>query len=234
MTTHRADREENGLDEVENELIAMRTKARALGADVTKLRMMLWLRHDALHSGVLYGDDGEMQCAACGIDFKRFDVAAIEKRFLEIGMERVALALLKPQPARAVIVHVVSGDGCWLMKRKPPLIFANMWATPGGHIEPGESALQAAVREVKEEMNISADAERFLPFGPPSHHVRPNGTKSILEYFLLGLKPNEPPICTEPEKHTPWEHFLHHYPPHPVTPGTEIAIGRFLTWDKPK
>jgi len=198
------------------------------------LRKLLWLRHDALHSGVLYGDDGEMQCAACGIDFKRFDAKFISDRFNAIGMERLAIAQkAEAAVARAVIVHVVSDAGAWLMKRKPPLIFHGMWATPGGHIEPGETALAAAVREVKEEMAITADPERFIPFGPPSHHVRPNGTKSILEYFLLQLRPHEPPLTTEPEKHTPWECFEHNHPPKPVTPGTEIAIGRYLTWLAP-
>ncbi|TAL42344.1 MAG: NUDIX hydrolase [Salinibacterium sp.] len=201
--------------------------------DNMKLRYMLWLRHDAQHAGVLYGDDGEMQCAACGIDFRRFSVKEIEARFTAIGIERLARAELD-KPARAVIVHVTSSAGMWLMKRKPPLIFHGQWATPGGHIEPGETALQAAVREIKEEMAITADPERFIPFGPPSHHVRPNGTRAVLEYFLLHLRDHEPPMCTEPEKHTPWECFDHRIPPRPVTPGTEIAIGRWLTWGQPQ
>jgi hypothetical protein len=34
-------------------------------------RYLLWRRHGC-ESKALYGDDGEMQCSACGIDFKRF------------------------------------------------------------------------------------------------------------------------------------------------------------------
>lgn len=41
-------------------------------AETSKLRLrkLLWLRHGCEVSA-LYGDDGEMQCSSCGIDFKR-------------------------------------------------------------------------------------------------------------------------------------------------------------------
>ena len=48
------------------------------------LRRLLWLRHGC-ESPALYGDDGEMQCNKCVIDFKRNPVAYIERRFYEIG-----------------------------------------------------------------------------------------------------------------------------------------------------
>lgn len=48
------------------------------------LRMLLWIRHGCpFHA--LYGDDGEMQCSACGIDFKRDSAKHIEERFIKIN-----------------------------------------------------------------------------------------------------------------------------------------------------
>ena len=47
-----------------------------------------WLRHDPEHFPILYGDDGEMQCAACMIDFKRASVEDIMDRFSLIGMKK--------------------------------------------------------------------------------------------------------------------------------------------------
>lgn len=38
------------------------------------LRRLLWNNHG--HRG-LYGDDGEMQCSECGIDFKRMKAVSI-------------------------------------------------------------------------------------------------------------------------------------------------------------
>lgn len=53
------------------------------------LRRLLFLRHGC--SGhVLYGDDGEMQCAACMIDFRRDTPEQIEKRFQELALKKLA------------------------------------------------------------------------------------------------------------------------------------------------
>ena len=48
-----------------------------------KLRELLWFNHGC-PPGALYGDDGEMQCGACRLDFKRDEVERIEARFVEI------------------------------------------------------------------------------------------------------------------------------------------------------
>ena len=48
------------------------------------LRELLWLRHGCMG---LYGDDGEMQCNSCIIDFKRDSVLKIKDRFEEMGRE---------------------------------------------------------------------------------------------------------------------------------------------------
>ena len=48
------------------------------------LRKLLWMRHGCPFPA-LYGDDGEMQCSKCGIDFKRASAEYIERRFIEIN-----------------------------------------------------------------------------------------------------------------------------------------------------
>lgn len=50
------------------------------------LRELLWLRHGCMG---LYGDDGEMQCNSCIIDFKRDSVLKIKDRFEEMGRKAV-------------------------------------------------------------------------------------------------------------------------------------------------
>ena len=50
----------------------------ALEAGLTVMRRLLWLHHG--HVG-LYGDDGEMQCGTCLIDFKRSTPTEIEAAF---------------------------------------------------------------------------------------------------------------------------------------------------------
>ena len=52
------------------------------------LRKLLWVRHGCPFPA-LYGDDGEMQCHNCGIDFKRMAAKDIERRFIEINMPEI-------------------------------------------------------------------------------------------------------------------------------------------------
>lgn len=50
------------------------------------LRELLWYRHGCDHHA-LYGDDGEMQCNQCMIDFKRDPAIEIKDKFIKIGSE---------------------------------------------------------------------------------------------------------------------------------------------------
>ena len=56
-------------------------------AELHTLRRLLWLHHG--HSR-LYGDDGEMQCLECPLDFKRAAIAQIEETFFVASLMRVA------------------------------------------------------------------------------------------------------------------------------------------------
>ncbi len=55
------------------------------------LRKLLWIRHGC--SIGLYGDDGELQCNECGIDFLRYSPEEIEDRFLQINQPEIHKAL---------------------------------------------------------------------------------------------------------------------------------------------
>lgn len=63
-----------------------------MDAELT-LRRLLWLHHG--HSR-LYGDDGEMQCSECPLDFKRDAVQRIE----EVFTRRALLAASSVTPDR--------------------------------------------------------------------------------------------------------------------------------------
>lgn len=52
-----------------------------------KLRRTLWLRHG--HLG-LYGDDGEMQCSKCRLDYLRDSLDAIETRLREQAQQALS------------------------------------------------------------------------------------------------------------------------------------------------
>jgi D-glycero-D-manno-heptose 1,7-bisphosphate phosphatase len=63
-------------------------------------------------------------------------------------------------PVRAGVgVIVLDDDGRILLERRSD---CGMWGFPGGKIEPGESILDAAIREVKEESGLSIEVTRLL------------------------------------------------------------------------
>ena len=51
------------------------------------IRKLLWLTHSCGQS-YLYGDDGEMQCHLCGLDFVRHSEQQIVSTFDKVGMLR--------------------------------------------------------------------------------------------------------------------------------------------------
>jgi hypothetical protein len=55
-----------------------------LTAKNEKLRKLLWIRHGCTS---LYGDDGEMQCSKCRIDFLRDSADLIEKKWFDMAMD---------------------------------------------------------------------------------------------------------------------------------------------------
>jgi len=57
--------------------------------DIQILRKLLWLKHGC-SSAFLYGDDGEMQCSRCVIDFKRDSISSIEDKFNHIALRGIA------------------------------------------------------------------------------------------------------------------------------------------------
>ncbi len=87
---------DQGRTEHEVEIDRLSDIIELLKADVGKLRLLLFLRHDVEHYSALYGDDGELQCSVCLIDFKRMSPDGIEARWQQMGLEKLAQASSVP------------------------------------------------------------------------------------------------------------------------------------------
>lgn len=69
----------------------------------------------------------------------------------------------QPEPVR-VAVAIVQREGRFLVgQRHPDAHLGGLWEFPGGKSEPGETAAQTAMRELKEECNVQATVVRVLP-----------------------------------------------------------------------
>lgn len=86
---------------------------------------------------------------------------------------------VKPTPAVAAAV-VLQGRVLMIRRRNPPN--AGMLALPGGRVEPGEPLLEAALRELREETGIVAEAERVLTAIDQFEH---DGEGCLRSHFVI-------------------------------------------------
>lgn len=71
---------------------------------------------------------------------------------------------LRPAAVALVITADAEGRACFLITRRPGNLrrHAGQWALPGGRLDEGETAIQAAIRETHEEVGLSLSDENVL------------------------------------------------------------------------
>ncbi|MEO0370305.1 MAG: NUDIX hydrolase [Pseudomonadota bacterium] len=68
---------------------------------------------------------------------------------------------MRRHPKLAALAVVIRKGQVLLVKRRNEPD-AGLWGFPGGHVDLGETAMQAAVRELREETGIMADPVRYV------------------------------------------------------------------------
>lgn len=84
------------------------------------------------------------------------------------------------------IAILLAGDRCLIRRRSPQKHLPLLWEFPGGKVANGETPLEAAIREVREETGIVAEEARseHLARGAFDYPDR----KLLLDFFLFRLK----------------------------------------------
>lgn len=79
-----------------------------------------------------------------------------------------------------------------------------LWQFAGGHVEPGETYMDAAVRELREETGLMIKPERLYFIATAGPLTGYKGEQYMGTRFVVHLRDNEEPQQAEPEKATPW------------------------------
>ncbi len=90
-----------------------------------------------------------------------------------------------------VIASVIRRNGCVLLCKRPAhKRHGDLWEFPGGKVEAGESDLEAARRELAEELNV-----RVVSVGPVTFSVADPGSDFVIEFLPVEIQGE--PACIE-------------------------------------
>ncbi|RZT13641.1 ADP-ribose pyrophosphatase YjhB (NUDIX family) [Kribbella sp. VKM Ac-2569] len=133
-------------------------------------------------------------------------------------------------PAAYVIVR--RGDEVLLLLRANTGYMDGHWAVPAGHVEHGESAVAAAVRELKEEVGLDVDAADLVPV-TAMHRTGGNGDPidERVDFFFMVSKWTGEPRLMEPEKAAGLEWYPLDKLPDPLVPHEARVLGAVADGD---
>jgi 8-oxo-dGTP diphosphatase len=98
---------------------------------------------------------------------------------------------------------IILKDGKVLLGKRKNCVGEGTWALPGGHLEFGENLIDAAIRELKEELGIKAKKIQLVSVTegsryPTDHYIQAN---FLMEEYSGKIS------LMEPDKCEGWEYF---------------------------
>jgi 8-oxo-dGTP diphosphatase len=129
-----------------------------------------------------------------------------------VGMDRFWVV-----PAAYVVLR--RGDEVLMLLRANTGYKDGYWAVPAGHVEKGESVLEAAVREVREEVGVEIDPADLVPV-TAMHRTGGNGDPidERVDFFFTTSRWSGEPRLMEPDKAGGLEWYSLDKRPDPVVP----------------
>ncbi|WP_045382335.1 nucleotide triphosphate diphosphatase NUDT15 [Vibrio campbellii] len=103
---------------------------------------------------------------------------------------------------RVGVATIILRDGAILLGERIGSHGANTWATPGGHLELGESIEDCAKREVLEETGLIVDSIEKFTF---TNDIFEKEGKHYVTLFVVASSTSGEPQVTEPDKCKQWK-----------------------------
>lgn len=103
---------------------------------------------------------------------------------------------------RVGVATIILRDGAILLGERIGSHGANTWATPGGHLELGESIEDCAKREVLEETGLIVDSIEKFTF---TNDIFEKEGKHYVTLFVPASSASGEPQVTEPDKCKQWK-----------------------------
>lgn len=107
--------------------------------------------------------------------------------------------------AGVVVLMTRGEDGIYLSRRVNCRGFNGLMQGGGGRVEPGETPVQAARREIQEEAGLDVWETRIHYVGSDPTQLNSAGVPFTLHAFRVELTADELPRNTEPDLHGDWE-----------------------------
>lgn len=129
------------------------------------------------------------------------------------------------RPSVGVAVLLFNEKGQILLAKRTTAHGGSSFGTPGGHLEPGETFEACAIREVKEEVDVTLTSCTFLSI---TNDYFPVTKKHYVSIFMTAQIPNDQPITNmEPQKAEQWNWFDTSALPSPLfLPLQNLSSGR--------
>jgi len=133
-------------------------------------------------------------------------------------------------PAAYVVLR--RGDEVLMLLRANTGYMDGFWAVPAGHVERGESAVAAAVREAREEVGVEIDPADLYPV-TAMHRTGGNGDPidERIDFFFSTSKWTGEPRLMEPDKAAALEWCSLDKLPEPVVPHEARVLGALADGD---
>lgn len=141
-------------------------------------------------------------------------------------MSNPSITTEKKYPKVGIGVMIQNEKGEVLLGLRKGSHGSGEWSFPGGHLEIGETILETAKRETKEETNLDINKFELISVADELRYLKSDG-KHYLNIGVKGLYEGGEPIVAEVDKFEKWEWFNLDNLPTNLFEGTELMINNF-------